>query len=538
MALVALALNSFSSIGQRMDFVTEVALKDRSIQQILDLAETANASMLRTSMWQAAGVEEKRIADLAAKTLSTLDQALPLIAALPPADTATATADTQSLATKYDRYRKSVADAFDLIDDPASASGYYRAADNAYQIIRTDLEERLRHSSQQESSSITAVQQAISAATVQLGTVTLLTVLVTTLMSVVVLRGILLAIQRVTSGMRSLTDGDYTSALPQATSRDEIGTMIETLRIFRDRLSAGEHLRQEQEQNAATHAGQMRAQREAIADRFQQRMGALANAFVQSADQVSEAARTLAETAEDTFLQTNIGVTAVQEASDNVETVSASMAQFSASVHAISEQARQSGIVMEQAAREAELTQQNIEGLAEAAYQIGEVVNLIRSIAGQTNLLALNATIEAARAGETGKGFAVVAGEVKQLSLETADATERIASKVGEIQAATGQAVSAISHIVGTVGTMHHSSRAISASVGDQREVATAISDSALGASGSITRVSSSVDGIGNAARRTGQASSELLSLASSLERQAHDVQQEVAAFIATLRED
>src|SRR5205085_2939014 len=85
---------------------------------------------------------------------------------------------------------------------------------------------------------------------------------------------------------------------------------------------------------------------------------------------------------------------------------------------------------------EAESTNQQIAGLAEAAQKIGDVVKLIRDIAGQTNLLALNATIEAARAGDAGRGFAVVASEVKSLAVQTAKATEEIAAQLGRDRAA------------------------------------------------------------------------------------------------------
>ncbi|KAF0118728.1 MAG: methyl-accepting chemotaxis protein [Rhodospirillaceae bacterium] len=67
---------------------------------------------------------------------------------------------------------------------------------------------------------------------------------------------------------------------------------------------------------------------------------------------------------------------------------------------------------------QAQHTNEIVQGLANAANKIGEVVKLINDIASQTNLLALNATIEAARAGDAGKGFAVVANEVKSLAIK------------------------------------------------------------------------------------------------------------------------
>ncbi len=72
---------------------------------------------------------------------------------------------------------------------------------------------------------------------------------------------------------------------------------------------------------------------------------------------------------------------------------------------------------------------------------ISAIVGTITGIAEQTNLLALNAAIEAARAGEQGRGFAVVAEEVRKLAEESQAAAGSIGSLIGEIQAASAEAV-------------------------------------------------------------------------------------------------
>ncbi|MCY1143511.1 methyl-accepting chemotaxis protein [Actinoplanes sp. Pm04-4] len=86
----------------------------------------------------------------------------------------------------------------------------------------------------------------------------------------------------------------------------------------------------------------------------------------------------------------------------------------------------------------------DVAALNDASAAIGDVIQIISSIADQTNLLALNATIEAARAGEIGKGFAVVAGEVKELARETAEATKKVSEQIAALQSSAESVASGI----------------------------------------------------------------------------------------------
>ena len=66
--------------------------------------------------------------------------------------------------------------------------------------------------------------------------------------------------------------------------------------------------------------------------------------------------------------------------------------------------------------------------------EIDELTSIIKNVAKQTNILSINASIEAARAGEQGRGFAVVAEEIKKLSSETNNASDKISNKVLRIE--------------------------------------------------------------------------------------------------------
>ncbi|WP_341990134.1 HAMP domain-containing methyl-accepting chemotaxis protein, partial [Azorhizobium sp. AG788] len=216
--------------------------------------------------------------------------------------------------------------------------------------------------------------------------------------------GIVKPINDILAVIAQIQGGALTVTVPSTDRKDEVGTIAKSVEAFRLGLVEAEHLRSEAALQEQRSAEKVRNERLEIASTFEASMGALANAFAQSSNEVSEAARNLASTAEETSRQAEAVGGAAEEASNNVQTVAASTEEMTASIREIGSQVSHAAKIAATAADETARTQTEIIELSQSAAKIGEVVILITNIASQTNLLALNATIEAARAGEMGKG--------------------------------------------------------------------------------------------------------------------------------------
>jgi len=194
------------------------------------------------------------------------------------------------------------------------------------------------------------------------------------------------------------------------------------------------------------------------------------------------------------------------QTSSNVQAVASGAEELAHSVSEISRQVVHALEITNEAVHQADHTNTTITTLLAATQKIGEVVDLINSIAAQTNLLALNATIEAARAGEAGRGFAVVASEVKNLATQTSKATDEIGSQIAEVQSTTKEAVGAISGISQTIARINEISTNIATAVEEQEAVTRDMSANMQVAAEGVETITRGMNEIAMATRRVDEA--------------------------------
>jgi methyl-accepting chemotaxis protein len=349
--------------------------------------------------------------------------------------------------------------------------------------------------------------------------------------------GVVRPVVRMTSAVSQMAAGNLDIVIPGAQRADEIGDMAKAIGVVRENAERKARDEAEARIKQDTIAAERRkADMIKLADDFEGAVGEIIETVSSASTELEASAGTLTSTAERAQELTTMVAAASEEASTNVQSVASATEELTSSVNEISRQVQESARMANEAVNQARTTNDRVSELSKAAARIGDVVELINTIAGQTNLLALNATIEAARAGEAGRGFAVVASEVKALAEQTAKATGEIGQQITGIQGATQDSVNAIKEISSTIEKLSEISSTIAAAVEEQGAATQEISRNVQQAAQGTQQVSSNITDVQRGASETGSASSQVLSAAQSLSGDSNRLKLEVGKFLNTVR--
>ncbi|MCP1760076.1 methyl-accepting chemotaxis protein [Bradyrhizobium japonicum] len=348
-------------------------------------------------------------------------------------------------------------------------------------------------------------------------------------------RRVIHPLNTIRDAMLKVAGGDLAVDTGYLDRQDEIGALAGALETFKKQ--ATEKLKieaQERERNVGAAARQRAV--ETYVGEFEGAVRKTLGELSEASGEMRKTSGDLSAVSRQTNDRVQVAGKASNDASMSVDSVAAAAEELSASINDISQQAAHAAGIASRAVNQARETDGTVQGLAQSAGRIGEVVGLINTIAAQTNLLALNATIEAARAGEAGRGFAVVASEVKSLASQTAKATEEISGQIADIQRVASDAINAIQTIGGIIGEVNEVATAIAAAVQEQGAATQEITRSTQFAAQGTRNVSDNITGVKADADAAAGAADNVKQASETLETQSRQLGQQVSDFLGKIR--
>lgn len=331
---------------------------------------------------------------------------------------------------------------------------------------------------------------------------------------------------------KSLAAGQKDVHIPATERGDEIGDLARSFEVFMQNAHDFERMSEERAVLRAERGKEMKL----IAERFERTVGEVVSGVAAASSQLKNTASSMASAAEEATDQTAMVSHSIEQASTGATAAASASDEFAMSISEISRQASHSAELARKATETATGADTTISALSISAEQVGQIVELIQSIAKRTNLLALNASIEAARGGEAGRGFAVVASEVKELAAQTSRATAEVAQQIREMQESTGASVGALRSIADQIRELESTAVSIASAVDQQSVAGQDLARSIDLAARSTDEVSDSIGRVRETSLTAGAAASQVLTSATSLEVQAGSLQSQVHDFLRHVR--
>ena len=226
-----------------------------------------------------------------------------------------------------------------------------------------------------------------------------------------------------------------------------------------------------------------------VSSAFRERFELINSASVDMKDKSQDVARS-AEQASSSMLSISA---AAEEMSTSVMTVASAMEAMSDATSEVARNCADESRIATVAETKAKASREFMEQLGRSAQEIGRIISLINDIAERTNLLALNATIEAARAGAAGRGFTVVASEVKELALQTTQATAEVRAQIEQMQNHVASAVASMGDVSSTIEEVNLISQSIAAAMEEQMVTSTGVARNLGSASDAATDIARNV---------------------------------------------
>lgn len=348
--------------------------------------------------------------------------------------------------------------------------------------------------------------------------------------------------------MNRLAKGELDLTVPGQDRKEEVGDIARAVVGISNSVAekakkeadakalADEQRRQETQQMEHMAAMERKKAMNEMADRFESSVGSVVDTVSSAATELRSSAESMTQISNQTTDRATAVAAATEEATASVQTVATASEQLLSAINEISQKVGESAGFTRQAVSRAQATNVTVEGLAESAKKIDNVVKMIQDIAWQTNLLALNATIEAARAGDAGKGFAVVAAEVKNLADQTSKATVDISEQISNMQTNTQDAVKAIKDISGQIGQINQISESIAAAVEEQSASTKEIALNVRQASTGTQEVAKNIVEVSRASSESGEAAAQVLGASGELSKKSEQLRGLVEEFIAQIR--